>query len=172
MVRGGKRQGAGRKPGTGKFGEKTRPLRVPESLIDAVQAFVEGKGYRLPLYESRVQAGFPSPADDYSEGTLDLNELLVKNPTATFYVRAQGDSMIGAGIEEGDILVVDRSVDVVHGKIIIAVVNGDLTVKRFHKTSDGAVSLLPDNPKYSPLQITDEMDFSVWGVVTSVVRAL
>jgi DNA polymerase V len=172
MTRGGKRQGAGRRPGSGRFGEKTRPLRVPESLVDAVQAFVEGKGYRLPLYESRVQAGFPSPADDFSEGTLDLNEYLIKNPAATFYVRAQGNSMTGAGIYEGDILVVDRSVDVVSGKIVIAVVNGDLTVKRFHKTKDGKVSLLSENPAYKPIEVTEEMDFSVWGVVTSVVRSV
>lgn len=172
MTRGGQRIGAGRRPGTGKYGEKTRPLRVPESLVDAVQAFVETKGYRLPLYTSRVEAGFPSPADDYSEGTLDLNELLIKNPSATFYVKAQGKSMIEAGISEGDLLVVDRSVDVVSGKIVIAVVNGELTVKRFQKKPDGSVFLLPENPDFKPLRITDEMDFSVWGVVTSVIRPL
>ncbi|HMO18441.1 MAG TPA: translesion error-prone DNA polymerase V autoproteolytic subunit [Oligoflexia bacterium] len=171
MTRGGKRQGAGRKPGSGRFGELTRPIRVPESLLDAVQAFVESRGYYLPLYESRVQAGFPSPADDFSEGMLDINEYLVKNPASTFYVRAQGNSMTGAGIFEGDILVVDRSLDVVSGKIIIAVVNGDLTVKRFCKEKDGRVLLMAENPLYKSIEITDEMDFSVWGVVTNVVRS-
>ena len=135
MPRGGARSGAGRPKGKGKFGEKTTPIRIPESMVDEVLQFVNYKGYALPLYASKVQAGFPSPADDFMEGRLDLNQHLVKHPTATFFVRVSGDSMIEAGIHPDDILVVDRSLEPRHGKIVIAALDGELTVKRLHKTS-------------------------------------
>lgn len=171
MPRGGARPGAGRPKGRGKFGEATKPLRIPESLIDEVMGFVESQGYKLPLYACKVQAGFPSPADDYMEGKLDLNKHLVKHPTATFFVRATGESMLGAGIHPGDILVVDRSLEAKHGKIVIAALDGELTVKRLSKTSSGT-ALLPENEKFDPIEITHESELVIWGVVTNVLHAV
>ena len=103
MGSGGVRKGAGRPKGQGKYKEPTKPVRIPESMITDVMKYLSVKGYRLPLYASTVQAGFPSPADDYIEEQLDLNKYLIKHPTATFFVRAAGDSMVGAGIHSGDI---------------------------------------------------------------------
>lgn len=123
----------------------------------------------LDLYGTNVSAGFPSPSTDYLEGKLDLNEHIIKNPPATFFVRVSGDSMTGAGIYPDSILVVDRSEEPKSGKIIIAVINGELTVKRLHKGRDG-VQLLPENPNYLPIDITPEMEFSIWGVVTYVIH--
>ena len=127
--------------------------------------------HELPLFLESVSAGFPSPADDYLEGKLDLNEHLVKNPTATFFVRVTGDSMEGAGMYSGDILVVDRSLDPKDGNVIIAVIDGELTVKRL-SNKKGEISLAPENPNYKPLKITEEMNFTVWGVVTNVIHSL
>lgn len=169
MTRGGARKGAGRPKGKGKFGEVTKPIRIPESMIDDVVEFVETKGFQIPLYSSRVQAGFPSPADDFLEQRLDLNKHLVKHPTATFFVRVSGDSMINAGIHENDILVVDRSLEAKHGKIVIAAVDGDLTVKRLHKTSTQTY-LMPENPKFSPIAISEDNEVVIWGVVTNVIH--
>jgi DNA polymerase V len=123
----------------------------------------------LNLYGTNVSAGFPSPSNDYLEGKLDLNEHIIKNPPATFFVRVSGDSMIGAGIHPDDLLVVDRSEESKHGKIVIAVINGELTVKRLHQDKDG-IQLMPENPNYLPIQITSEMEFQVWGVVTYVIH--
>ena len=125
----------------------------------------------LPLFLARVSAGFPSPADDYLDGRLDLNEHLIKHPAATFFVRAAGDSMIGAGIHSGDILVVDRSLEPGASSVVIAVINGDLTVKRILRTG-GKLFLAPENPRYRPIEICEGMEFEVWGVVTSVIHAL
>ena len=127
--------------------------------------------HELPLFLESVSAGFPSPADDYLEGKLDLNEHLVKNPTATFFVRVTGDSMEGAGMFSGDILVVDRSLDPKDGNVIIAVIDGELTVKRL-SNKNGEISLVPENPNYKPLKITEEMSFTVWGVVSNVIHSL
>lgn len=124
-----------------------------------------------PLFLNPVAAGFPSPADDYIERRLDLNEHLVRNPPATFFVRAQGDSMLGAGIHDGDILVVDRSIPPVHNKVVIAAVHGELTVKRLWMR-DGMTVLRPENPAYPPLDMTGVEQFEVWGVVTSVIHSL
>ena len=123
----------------------------------------------LNLYGSNVSAGFPSPSSDYLEGKLDLNTHIIKNPPATFFVRVSGDSMTGAGIYPESILVVDRSEEPKSGKIVIAVINGELTVKRLYKDR-GGVKLLPENPNYSPIHITSEMEFSIWGVVTYVIH--
>lgn len=122
-----------------------------------------------PLFESGVSAGFPSPAEDYIDKKLDLNEYLVLNPASTFFVRVEGDSMLGAGIHSGDILIVDRSVKVVDRKVIIAILNGELTVKRI-RIVDGNVSLVPENENYSIIEIDENIEFEVWGVVTSVVH--
>ena len=170
MVRGGKRSGAGRPRGTGKFGESTVRIRVPEGKLFVVQALLEsGDQYALPLFDGRISAGFPSPTDDYSEGKLDLNHHLIHRPATTFFVRVSGDSMIGAGIHQDDLLVVDRSLSPKHQDVVIAVVDSELTVKRLSRKS-GTVALMPENPVYSPLEITADMSFEIWGVVTSVIH--
>jgi len=169
MVRGGKRNGAGRPKGSGKFGEPTVPVRVPVSLVSEVAELVELKGRGLPLYGSRVQAGMPTMADDYMEGRIDLHDYIVSHPAATFFVRVQGDSMLGAGIHEGDILVVDRSLEAREGSIVIAVLDGDLTVKRLRRRN-GTVELVPENEKYPVIRVGAEQEFRIWGVVTTVVH--
>jgi DNA polymerase V len=123
----------------------------------------------LPIFLANVQAGFPSPAEDYLDKMLDLNELLIAHPAATFFVRVAGDSMQGAGIFSGDILVVDRSLEPTDNKIIVALVNGEFTVKRL-KCKDGRISLVPENPAYPILELTEGSDFQVWGVVTYVIH--
>lgn len=179
---GGARPGAGRPRGQGKYGEPTIPLRIPQSCRNAVVSFVaklvdngspEGlhRPQALPLYACKVSAGFPSPADDFLEGKLDLNQHLVHHPAATFFVRATGDSMKNAGIYPDDILIVDRSLTPKNNSIVIAVVNGELTVKRLHKTATHVV-LQPENPAYEPIVITPEHDFHIWGVVTNVIHNL
>lgn len=169
MPRGGARPGAGRPKGQGKYKEATKPVRVPESMIDEVLEFVESRGYQLPLYACAVQAGFPSPADDYMEGKLDLNKHLVKHPTATFFVKAAGESMIKAGIHPGDILVVDRSLEAKNGKIVIAAIDGQLTVKRLHKNGKGTY-LMPENDDFKPIKLDKGNDVVIWGVVTNVLH--
>jgi DNA polymerase V len=123
----------------------------------------------LPIYLASVQAGFPSPADDYLDKTLDLNEHLIAHPAATFFVKVTGDSMRNAGIFSGDILVVDRSLEASDNKIVIAIVGGEFTVKRL-KISHGRISLVPENPAYPILEMKEGTDFQVWGVVTYVIH--
>jgi len=125
----------------------------------------------LPLFSSTVAAGFPSPADDYLERDLDLNEFLVRHETATFYVRVSGDSMEDAGIRHNDVLVVDKSLEARDGSIVVAVIDGELTVKRLQRRN-GAVHLMPENPKYQPILISDDQTFLIWGVVTGIARKL
>jgi DNA polymerase V len=123
------------------------------------------------LFLASVSAGFPSPAEDYIEGRLDLNRHLIKHPAATFFVRVAGDSMIGAGIHPGDILVVDRALEPQDSNVVIAVIDGELTVKRISQRH-GKLFLVPDNQAYEPLEIVETMEFEVWGVVTSVIHNL
>ena len=123
------------------------------------------------LFEAVVPAGFPSPAADYEEDKLDLNKHLIKNPVATFFVRVTGDSMVGAGIHHGDLLVVDRSLEPKDKNVVIAVVEGELTVKRI-RMGKKKIALEPENENYSVQQITEDTDFEVWGVVTNVIHAL
>jgi DNA polymerase V len=125
-------------------------------------------GLKLPLYPG-VSAGFPSPADDYLEEYLDVGSYLVQNPTATFFVRVQGDSMIDASIHPGDILVVDRSLPAAHNSIVIAVLNGEFTVKRLYKQGS-ALALQPANADYPPFVIGEGDEFQVWGVVAHVLH--
>ncbi len=171
MSRGGKRKGAGRPRGGGLYGEETKPVRIPVSMVDRVLRFVRNKEYALPLYASGVSAGFPSPADDYLEGALDLNEHLVKEPAATFFVRARGDSMTGAGIHDGDLLVVDRSREARDGSVVIVSLNGELTVKRYVCRGE-QVWLEPENPAYQGILLNEEDDVRTWGVVTNVIHRL
>lgn len=140
-----------------------------DSSIAGIYAHRKGAPMELPLFASGISAGFPSPADDYIDRRLDLNQLLIKNPAATFFVRAAGDSMIGAGIHHDDILVVDRALEATKGKIVIAVVNGELTVKRLCEER-GVCRLVAENPVYGTIEISEETGFEVWGVVTSVIH--
>jgi DNA polymerase V len=128
-------------------------------------------GHSLSLFEAAVPAGFPSPAADYEQDKLDLNKHLVKNPAATFFVRVTGDSMIGAGIHDGDLLVVDRSLEPRDKNIVIAVLDGELTVKRIRLTR-GKIILEPENENYFAQEIGRENEFEVWGVVTNVIHKL
>ena len=126
---------------------------------------------RQPIFMATVPAGFPSPAADYEEGKLDLNRHLIKNPAATFFVRVTGDSMVKAGIHNGDLLVVDRSIEPRDKNVVIAVVNGELTVKRIRIRKNG-LTLEAENEAYQSQEINDEIEFEVWGVVTNVIHAL
>ena len=131
---------------------------------------VAGPPAALPLCTSRIAAGFPSPADDHLEAPIDLNEHLVKHPAATFLVRVEGDSMSGAGIQAGDLLVVDRALEPKSGAIVVAVVGGELTVKRL-VVEKKRVRLAPENPAYRPIEVRDGTDLVVWGVVAHVIRS-
>ncbi len=124
-----------------------------------------------PLVGSTVKAGFPSPADDFLDHPLDLNRALIYNPAATFFVRVEGDSMTDAGIDDGDLLIVDRAVEVRDGSIAICYVDGEFTVKRVRR--EGADWLLvPSNPKYRPIRVEPENELIIWGVVTYVIKSL
>ncbi len=126
----------------------------------------------FPLYGARVPAGFPSPADDFVENTLDLNTHLVRHPAATFFVRVEGDSMVEAGIHPGDILIVDRAVEPHDKAVVVAALNGELVVKRMRRKKDGRIFLEAENPLYPAVEISSEADFHVWGVVTYVIHSL
>ncbi|HEY2810859.1 MAG TPA: translesion error-prone DNA polymerase V autoproteolytic subunit [Rhabdochlamydiaceae bacterium] len=138
-------------------------------MLKVFKADSSAESLPLPIVSATVQAGFPSPADHYLDKTLDLNELLVSHPAATFFVRVVGDSMQNAGISSGDILIVDRSLEVTDNAIIIAVVQGEFTVKRLLK-KEGRLFLAPENPSYPLFQIGPESDFQVWGIVTYVIH--
>lgn len=140
-------------------------------IISRTTAELDISNKATPMFTEQVAAGFPSPADDYLEGNLDLNQYLIKHPVATFFVRVTGDSMIGAGIHSGDILIVDRALEATNGRVVIAVVNGELTVKKLVRR-DGVIYLMPENDKYKPIEVKDEIDLEIWGVVTSVIHGL
>ena len=131
---------------------------------ECVYHWVPADSQRLALFVTPVAAGFPSPADDYVECGLDLNEHLVKHPAATFFVRVRGQSMVEAGIHDGDLLVVDRALEARDGSVAIAVLDGELTVKRIRRTN-GKLLLCPENSAFPPIEVTLEADFQVWGVV-------
>lgn len=138
---------------------------LPESLIAA--AHCPAATVR-PLFSQSVSAGFPSPAEEYLEKGLDLNTYLVRNKTATFYFRVQGDSMIEARIFDGDMLVVDRSITARHDHIVLAVVNADYTVKRLYQR-EGVTELRAENPRYAPILFDEGMSLEIWGVVVGTV---
>lgn len=125
----------------------------------------------LPYVDGSIRAGFPSPAQDYVDKTLDLNRDLIRHPEATFYARVIGDSM-EPGIVQGDILVVDRSIDISDGSLVVCVLNGEFTVKRvdFSQKEKGTIRLVPDNPKYPIIDVTKDEQFEVWGGVRYVIH--
>lgn len=192
-TRGGLREGAGRRPGSGKFREPTSVVRIPasqESVIkdflaayqkkrlnsdlDAVTEFelpeLHHVSVSLPLYSSKVSAGFPSPAEEHVEKRLDPNDFLIDQEDATFFVTIQGYSMMDVGLLPGDKAVVDRSKTPNIGDIVLAIINGEFTIKTLGKHKSGAPRLLPANKDFKPIEITEEMQFEIWGVVTGSFR--
>ena len=185
-LRGGKREGAGR-PVTA---EPSGVVRVPNSLKPVVLELVadykkamhpapagafkadpNAPKYQFPFFSDKVPAGFPSPATDYVENRLDLHDLVVLHYDATYFLRAKGQSMLGAGIHDGDVLVVDKSLEPQHGNVVIAVVDGEFTVKRLHRQG-GSVKLLAENPEYPDITFKEGQELEIWGVVTNVVHNL
>lgn len=132
---------------------------------------VDDERQGLPLYLSPVEAGFPSPADDYLDNRLDLHKHLVQHETATFFLRAHGQSMINAGIHDGDLLIVDRAIEAAHNRVVIAALDGELVVKRLVRRN-GRVLLVPDNPDYPEFDITNREHVHIWGVVTYAIHKL
>nr|WP_321247563.1 translesion error-prone DNA polymerase V autoproteolytic subunit [uncultured Psychroserpens sp.] len=127
------------------------------------------EGAAAQLFDAGISAGFPSPAEDFKEQRLSLDEELVKNKEATFYARVSGQSMIGAGLEDNDLLVIDRSLEPVNNKIAVCFLDGEFTVKRL-RVSDGEVWLQPENPNYPIINITEDNNFLIWGIVTNVIK--
>lgn len=123
----------------------------------------------LPLSDERIAAGFPSPADDYASLKLDLNRELIKNPASTFYARVSGLSMIDEGINDGDLLVIDKSIEPFNGCLAVCCIDGEFTLKRFEKHKEYAL-LIPANKEFSPLKVTSENSFCIWGVVTYLIK--
>lgn len=166
---GGKRKGAGRPKGKGPHGEATKPVRIPFSLLGDVCRYVQHRGYKVPLYSSKIPAGTPVQLEDHQEDTIDLNEFIVKDPEFTYLVRVTGDSMIDAGIREDDVLVVDTAREPDHRDIVIVSVDGELTVKRLFR-QNGDVMLVPENPNYEPRLIKAGEELKVHGVVTFIIH--
>ena len=178
---GGARAGAGRKGGPS---EVVRlPLQVANLARRLKQGSLRGGDINafldvetrtpltVPLMNSTASCGFPSPADDYLDKALDFNELLVRNPAATFAVRISGESMIGAGLFPGDIAVVDRSLVPANGNIVLALIDGEFTIKRYCLV-DGGIVLLAENPRFMNIEITAETGLEVWGVLRHAIRML
>lgn len=187
--------GGGRKVGTGKFREPTSVLRIPTSQAAVIKDFLaayqrkrlrsdldtitefelpalSSKSINLPLFSSKVSAGLPSPAEEHVERRLDPNDFLIDHQDATFFVTIQGQSMIDVGLLPGDKAVVDRSRQASIGDIVLAVLDGEFTIKTLSRSKEGNVRLLPANSTgaYSPIHITEEMSFEIWGVVTGSFR--
>ncbi len=126
-------------------------------------------GQEIPLSNERVAAGFPSPADDYAASGLDLNRELIKNPASTFYARVSGLSMIDEGINDGDLLVIDKSLEPYDGCLAVCYIDGEFTLKRFEKHKDYGM-LIPANKEFKPIKVTAENDFCIWGIVTYLIK--
>ena len=195
VLRGGKRLNAGRKTGSGKFAEVTTVVRLPASQVPVVKDFLaayqrkkmltdldivgdmslpalDSQPIKLPLFLSKVPAGFPSPAEEHIEKRLDPSEFLIDQKDATLFVTIQGYSMMDVGLLPGDKAVVDRSKLASIGDIVLAVIDGEFTIKTLARKKDGTPRLLPANSTgaFSPIEIKEGMDFEIWGVVTSSFR--
>jgi len=168
-------------------GEPTTVMRLPLPVANLARRLREGTlragdinafidieaqtSQTVPLMDGTASCGFPSPADDYLDRPLDFNELLIQNPAATFAVRLASDSMIGAGLFPGDIAVVDRSLTPTPGCIVLALLDGEFTVKRYRPRAGGAM-LEAENPAFPAIEVTEERAFEVWGVITKSIRML
>ena len=125
----------------------------------------------LPIVDSGISAGFPSPADDFLDTSIDLNKILITNKDATFYGRVKGDSMIDAGLSDGDLLIIDKSLEPKDGKIAVCFIDGEFTVKRI-KITNKCIYLVAENKNYKPIKVTDDNDFLIWGIVTTVIKSV
>ena len=132
---------------------------------------LEGSNLDLPYIESGIMAGFPSPAEDFLDLSIDLNQELIRNPSSTFYARVKGDSMNDAGISDGDLLIIDKSLETTNGKIAVCFIDGEFTVKRI-KIEKDCCWLVPANTDFNPIKVTEENDFLIWGVVIYVIKSL
>mgnify|MGYP001296311661 CR=1 FL=1 len=141
-----------------------------QSIKEVIYKTENNSPLSLEFYSNPVSAGFPSPAEDHMDASLDLNDYLVKHPSATFYIYAKGNSMVDAGIYDGDIMVVDRSLDPQSRDVIIAIINGEFTVKHILK-KNGSIYLKPANKEYYPILVTEDMEFEIWGVVTHTIHS-
>lgn len=148
---------------------KLRTLHTPCTVI--IYGAENSKPLDLPLVDSGISAGFPSPADDFLDTRIDLNEELVKNKAATFYGRVKGNSMIDAGIEDGDLLVIDKSLEPTNGKIAVCFVDGEFTVKRIRIEKD-CIWLIAENKTYEPIKVTSDNEFLIWGIVTNIIKSV
>lgn len=147
------------------------PLKLHAgNLIDIFSADTESE-LMLPFVNEGISAGFPSPALDFVDLSIDLNKHLIKHPSATFYGRVKGESLKNAGISDGDLLVIDRSLEPINGKIAVCFIDGEFTAKRIKK-SKLELWLMPENDDYDPIKITEDNNFVVWGVVTHVIKSL
>ncbi len=144
-------------------------MNTTETSVADISKAASTNPQRAPLFASQPAAGFPAPADDLVEKSLDINDLVVENPASTFFVRVQGDSMEGVGIFSGDVLVVDRSVEAKEGKIVVAAVYGEMVVKRL-KLMNNALQLISENESYEPISLQDNDECFIWGVVVGSVR--
>ncbi len=128
-------------------------------------------GLELPLYDNGISAGFPSPADDFLDTSIDLNKELIKNKSTTFFARVKGNSMIGAGIDDGDLLIIDKSINPKSNDIAVCFIDGDFTVKRIDITKD-IIWLVAENKAYQPIKVTVDNDFTIWGIVTNIIKSV
>ncbi len=151
--------------------DKTTTIQVSESEVETILKSIQHKFYRLPFYQFRVPAGTPTPGEYELERKLELNEYLIRNPDTTFFLKVSGSSMIKAGIHHNDILVVDRALEPINGKIVVASLNGELTVKRLHY-NENRLYLMPENDDFKPIEVTEYTELRIWGVVTSVIHQL
>lgn len=145
------------------------PINKTEKLTFFIPNFKSN--LQIPYIKEGVSAGFPSPAADFLETAIDLNKELCKNPLATFYIKVKGNSMIDAGINDKDVLVVDRSLEPKNNKIAVCFIDGEFTVKRI-KLEKNALLLMPENSNYNPIKVTEENQIIIWGIVTYVIKAL
>jgi DNA polymerase V len=142
-------------------------LHKPQNLTFFIPKASNGSG--ALFFDTGISAGFPSPAEDFKQQRISLDKELIKNKEATFFARVSGQSMIGAGLDDSDLLVIDRSLEPRHNKIAVCFLDGEFTVKRLKVKNDG-IWLQPENPEYEPIKITKENDFVIWGIVTTVIK--
>lgn len=169
--RGGARPNAGRKAGNGQYGESTKPLRIPVSLFDDVMDFIKNKGFKIPFLDTQIPAGHALEIQSTVDDFVNFNDMLIKERESTYLLTAKGDSMTEVGIFDGSKLVVDKSVEPKNGDIVIAMIDGEATVKTMRKTKDG-IQLIPQskNPRYNVINLPKRQSSKIWGVVTYIIN--
>lgn len=171
MGRGGRRKGAGRPKGTGKFGEATKAVRLPISMIDRIMGFIERKGMTYPLYSKKSHAAHPGPSNDIPAERFDMVAHLVSNPGSTFFVRVAGDAMTGIGVYDGDIAVVDNAVEPKNGDVVVVIIGGEFAIRRY-MVKNKKVELKAENSKVAAIKVADGAELKIWGVVKNVVHSV